>query len=126
VRVGDLSARQDFVDVRDVAQAVTLALALPGRLPRLLNIGSGRAAPARDLARGLADAAGFTGDVEETLGAAGRPTAAPWQCSDVTAAEWELGWRPRFTLRESLAALWASDGDPRLAPATGSRGTSVP
>ncbi|MFI2615214.1 NAD-dependent epimerase/dehydratase family protein [Streptomyces sp. NPDC018584] len=126
VRVGDLSARQDFVDVRDVAQAVALALALPGRLPRLLNIGSGRAAPARDLARGLADAAGFTGDVEETLGQVGRPTAAPWQCSDVTAAEWELGWRPRFTLRESLAALWASDGDPRPAPAAGSRGTSVP
>ncbi|MBM7170757.1 NAD(P)-dependent oxidoreductase [Streptomyces sp. G44] len=119
LRAGDLSAYRDFVDVRDVAQAVALALALPGRLPRLLNIGSGRAAPARDLAHGLADAAGFTGDIEETPGAADRPTAVPWQCSDITAAEWELGWRPRFTLRESLAALWASDGAPLLAPATG-------
>ncbi|WP_030779776.1 NAD-dependent epimerase/dehydratase family protein [Streptomyces sp. NRRL S-920] len=120
VRVGDLSAHRDFVDVRDVAQAVALALALPGRLPRLLNIGSGRAVPARDLAHGLVAASGFTGDVEEVLAAAGRPAAAPWQCSDVTAAEWELGWQPRFTLRESLAALWAADGAPHLAPITGS------
>ncbi|MGW0537322.1 NAD-dependent epimerase/dehydratase family protein [Streptomyces sp. NPDC003032] len=119
VRVGDLSAHRDFVDVRDVAQAVALALALPGRLPRLLNIGGGRAAPVRDLAQGLVAVSGFTGDVEETLGPVGRSTAVSWQCSDITAAEWELGWRPRFTLRESLAALWASDGAPHPAPATG-------
>ncbi|MEU5581836.1 NAD(P)-dependent oxidoreductase [Streptomyces huasconensis] len=115
LRVGDLTAHRDFVDVRDVARAVALALALPGRLPRLLNIGSGRAAPVRDLAHGLAEAAGFTGAVEEAPAPAGRSTAVPWQCSDVTAAEWELGWRPRFTLRESLAALWAADGAPLLA-----------
>ncbi|MEU7647902.1 NAD-dependent epimerase/dehydratase family protein [Streptomyces huasconensis] len=115
LRVGDLTAHRDFVDVRDVARAVALALALPGRLPRLLNIGSGRAAPVRDLAHGLAEAAGFTGAVEEAPAPAGRATAVPWQCSDVTAAEWELGWRPRFTLRESLAALWAADGAPLLA-----------
>ncbi|MEV7190378.1 NAD(P)-dependent oxidoreductase [Streptomyces sp. NPDC093510] len=112
VRVGDLSAHRDFVDTRDVAQAVAQALALPGRLPRLVNIGSGRAVPARDLAHGLAGAAGFTGRVEEALGKVGRSTAVPWQCADIGAAEWELGWRPRFTLRESLAALWESDGAP--------------
>ncbi|CAM5650504.1 NAD(P)-dependent oxidoreductase OS=Streptomyces alboniger OX=132473 GN=CP975_28030 PE=4 SV=1 [Streptomyces alboniger] len=117
VRVGDLSAHRDFVDVRDVAQAVALALALPGRLPRLLNVGSGRAAPVRDLAHGLVRAAGFTGELLETLGAVGRSTAVPWQCADITAAEWELGWRPRFSLRDSVNALWASDGAPRLASA---------
>ncbi|MFF3644401.1 NAD-dependent epimerase/dehydratase family protein [Streptomyces sp. NPDC002564] len=115
VRIGDLSAHRDFVDVRDVAQAVAQALTLPGQLPRLLNIGSGRAVPARDLAHGLVGAAGFTGRVEEAAGAAGRSAAVPWQCADITAAEWELGWQPRFTLQESLAALWAADGAPRPA-----------
>ncbi|MEV0125548.1 NAD(P)-dependent oxidoreductase [Streptomyces sp. NPDC050703] len=112
VKVGGLSAHRDFVDVRDVARAVALALALPGRLPRLLNVGSGRATPVRDLAHGLVRAAGFTGELLETPGAAGRATPVPWQCADITAAEWELGWRPRFSLRESVTSLWASDGTP--------------
>ncbi|MCF3124916.1 NAD(P)-dependent oxidoreductase [Streptomyces arenae] len=120
VRTGDLSAHRDFVDVRDVAQAVALALCLPGRLPRLLNIGSGRAVPIRDLVHGLIAEAGFGGRVEEASGRGG-PAAAPWQCADIKAARWELGWQPRFTLRESLAALWASDGDPRPARSTGER-----
>lgn len=119
VRVGDLSAHRDFVDTRDVAQAVAQALTLPGRLPHLINIGSGRAVPARNLAHGLVVEAGFTGCVEESLGTVGCATAMPWQCADISAAEWELDWRPRFTLRESLAALWASDGAPRPTRAVG-------
>ncbi|MEU7580375.1 NAD(P)-dependent oxidoreductase [Streptomyces sp. NPDC041068] len=119
VRVGDLSPHRDFVDVRDVAHAVAQSLALPGRLPRLINIGSGRAVPVRDLVHGLIGEAGFTGRLEKTPGAVGRSTAVPWQCADVTAAKWELGWQPRFTLRESLTALWASDGTPHLARTAG-------
>ncbi|MWA15204.1 NAD-dependent epimerase/dehydratase family protein [Streptomyces sp. BA2] len=131
VQVGDLSAYRDFVDVRDVAHAVALAVALPGRLPRLLNIGSGRAVPVRDLVHGLVGAAGFTGRVEESLGKVGRSVAVPWQCADIGAAERELGWTPTYSLRDSVTALWvadgaartrpegADDGAPRLAPAGG-------
>lgn len=116
VQVGDLSAYRDFVDVRDVAHAVELALTLPGRLPRLLNIGSGRAVPVRDLVHGLVAAAGYTGRVEESLGKVGRSAAVPWQCADIRAAERELGWTPAHSLRDSVTALWEADGAPRIRP----------
>ncbi|MGW5733470.1 MULTISPECIES: NAD-dependent epimerase/dehydratase family protein [Streptomyces] len=116
VQVGDLSAYRDFVDVRDVARAVALAVALPKRLPRLLNVGSGKAVPVRDLVHGLVGAAGFTGRVEESLGKVGRSLAVPWQCADIGAAERELGWTPVHSLRDSVRALWLSDGAPRARP----------
>ncbi|MFE0177507.1 NAD-dependent epimerase/dehydratase family protein [Streptomyces sp. NPDC059002] len=113
VRVGDLSAHRDFVDVRDVAESVARALTVPGPVSRVLNIGSGRAVPARELAHGLVRAARFTGRLAETLGTVGRAAPAPWQCADVGAAERELGWTPTYSLKESLDALWAADGTPR-------------
>ncbi|MCI3933661.1 NAD-dependent epimerase/dehydratase family protein [Streptomyces sp. AN091965] len=110
VRVGDLSAFRDFVYVRDVARAVELAVTAPGPVPPLLNIGSGRAEPVRDLVHGLVRAAGFRGRIEESLPATGRSAAVPWQCADIGAADRVLGWRPRHDLADALAALWAADG----------------
>lgn len=153
--LGDLSAYRDFVDVRDVTRAVALAATAPGPLPRILNIGGGRAVPAREVVRGLAAKAGFRGRIEENaLGAgergrtravgaagpgrggagpsspatpaeagvvtapgaavpastAGSPRSADvsWQCSDITAAEAALGWRPLHSLDDALTTLWES------------------
>ncbi|MFD9907045.1 NAD-dependent epimerase/dehydratase family protein [Streptomyces sp. NPDC059063] len=110
VRVGDLSTHRDFVDVRDVARAVELAVTAAGPLPPLLNVGSGRAVPVRDLVYGLVRAAGFRGRVEQSLSGSGRSAAVPWQCADVTAAARELGWVPAHRLADTLDALWAADG----------------
>ncbi|MFD5476383.1 NAD-dependent epimerase/dehydratase family protein [Streptomyces hawaiiensis] len=115
LRLGDLSAHRDFVDVRDVARAAVLAATAPGPLPPVLNIGAGRAVPVRDLARGLADLAGFRGRIEEsTAGTAGsaRSAQVSWQCSDITAAERALDWRPAHTLHDALTALWEGGGRP--------------
>ncbi|MFI1735068.1 NAD-dependent epimerase/dehydratase family protein [Streptomyces acidicola] len=109
LRLGDLSAYRDFVDVRDVARAVACAVTAPGPLPPVLNISGGRAVPVRDLVRGLADKAGFRGRIEENAaGAIGsaRSAEVSWQCSDITAAEEALGWRPAHTLDDALSALW--------------------
>ncbi|GHH80379.1 hypothetical protein GCM10018793_35420 [Streptomyces sulfonofaciens] len=115
LRLGDLSAHRDFVDVRDVARAVAYAVTAPGPLPGVLNIGGGRATPVRDLVRGLADRAGFRGRIEENAaGAAGsaRSAEVSWQCSDITAAGRALGWRPVHTLDDALTALWEGGGVP--------------
>jgi nucleoside-diphosphate-sugar epimerase len=111
LRLGDLSAYRDFVDVRDVAEAVALAVTAPGPLPPVLNIGGGHAVPVRDLVRTLADAAGFRGRiVEEGAGGSTRSADVSWQCSDITAARAALGWRPSHSLGASLEALWAAAG----------------
>ncbi|MDH6622708.1 nucleoside-diphosphate-sugar epimerase [Streptomyces sp. LBL] len=112
LRLGDLSAHRDFVDVRDVARAVVLAVTAPGPLPPVLNIGGGRAVPVRDLVRGLAGRAGFRGRIEENTAGSARSAEVSWQCSDIAAAEEALGWRPVHTLDDALAALWEGDGTP--------------
>lgn len=114
LRLGDLSAHRDFVDVRDVARAAELAVTAPGPLPRILNIGAGRAVPVRELVLGLASQAGFRGRVEESTGGGRsvRSGEVSWQCSAIAAAEQALGWRPAHTLDEALAALWEGDGTP--------------
>ncbi|MEU6552268.1 NAD(P)-dependent oxidoreductase [Streptomyces sp. NPDC046915] len=109
LRLGDLSAHRDFVDVRDVARAVALAVTAPGPLPPVLNLGSGRAVPVRELVRALTRRAGFAGRVEEETGSgSARSAQVSWQCSDITAAGESLGWRPSYTLDDALAALWAA------------------
>ncbi|MCW7941337.1 NarL family transcriptional regulator [Streptomyces hygroscopicus] len=112
LRLGDLSAYRDFVDVRDVARAAVLAATAPGRLPPVLNISGGEAFPVRELVRKLARRAGFRGRVEENADGSTRSAEVSWQCSAVSAADDALGWRPSHTLDESLAALWAAT-DPR-------------
>jgi nucleoside-diphosphate-sugar epimerase len=108
VRVGDLSATRDFVDVRDVAAAAVRAATAPGPLPTVLNIGSGRATVVRDLAAALVRAAGFRGHLEETGTGSARSAAVSWQCADITSARAALGWQPERTLPDSLTALWSS------------------
>ncbi|MFF5404523.1 NAD-dependent epimerase/dehydratase family protein [Streptomyces misionensis] len=108
LRLGDLSAYRDFVDVRDVARAAALAVTAPGPLPPVLNIGGGGAVPVRELVHGLARTAGFRGRLEESAGGSARSAQVSWQCSDVSAAARVLGWRPAHGLDDSLAALWAA------------------
>ncbi|GGX96723.1 NAD-dependent epimerase/dehydratase family protein [Streptomyces minutiscleroticus] len=120
LRLGDLSAHRDFVDVRDLARAAQLAVTAPGPLPPVLNVGGGTAVPVRDLVRGLAEKAGFRGRIEEDAGGSARSAQVSWQCSDITAADRALGWRPAHTLDDALTALWtATAGRPAARRAEG-------
>ncbi|MEU3660209.1 NAD(P)-dependent oxidoreductase [Streptomyces sp. NPDC032940] len=115
LRLGDLSAYRDFVDVRDVAGAVARAVTVPGPLPGVLNVGGGRAVPVRDLVRMLAETAGFRGRLEERGAGSVRSGQVSWQCSDISAARSALGWEPSYALGDSLAALWSA-GVPEPSP----------
>lgn len=110
IRTGDLSSYRDFVDPRDVAAAVARAVTATGPLPPVLNIGSGTARRVRDLAEGLARAAGFRGTIEEDGDGSPRSAAVPWQQADVTAAARALDWTPRYPLAESLSDMWCATG----------------
>ncbi|WP_415948498.1 NAD-dependent epimerase/dehydratase family protein [Streptomyces sp. KLOTTS4A1] len=106
VRVGDLSAYRDFVDARDVADAVACAVRLPGPLPAVLNIGSGTATPVRELADRYVEVAGHRRPLEETGAGSARSGAVSWSCADIGAARTALDWEPRRTLAESVLDHW--------------------
>ncbi len=106
VRVGSLAAHRDFVDVRDVAGAIVAAALAPGRLPPVVNIGSGRATPLREVADGLAGLAGGDQRISESAPGSARSADVPWQCADATLARATLGWTARTDLATSLRDLW--------------------
>ncbi len=102
--VGDLDARRDFLDVRDVAQAL-LALVLRGRPARVYHIGTGRS---HRVGEGLDVLVGLSGrSVQTRIDPRLLDRRGP---SDSTAAIGrvvaETGWEPRISWEQSLADLW--------------------
>jgi nucleoside-diphosphate-sugar epimerase len=110
VRLGPLDAVRDFVDARDVADAV-LAAVTAGSLPHpVVNVGSGHGLPVRVMVGGLIAASGCPAVVREDAACQPRSPDIPWQQADITRAGDDLGWRPRRDLATSLADLWAATG----------------
>jgi nucleoside-diphosphate-sugar epimerase len=106
VRLGSLDAVRDFVDVRDVADAVLAAAAGPGLSDPVVNIGSGRGVPVRALVKELITISGYAGAVHEDASGSARSAGLMWQQADITRATADLGWQPRYDLAASLIDLW--------------------
>lgn len=100
-------ARRDFVDVRDVADAVVRAVHSRAT-GQALNIGSGEAVDIRTLVRLFVTSAGYGTDLldERIQDVAGLGGA--WTRADIRLAGRLLGWRPRIGLAESLGAMWSA------------------
>lgn len=103
----DGTAVRDYVDVRDLARAHVIAAARLERGDRLpaINVSTGRPASVLDVVRGLSAAAGVEPAIEWAPRAAGDPDEV-W-AEATMAREW-LGWRPEWSLEESLRAHWAA------------------
>ncbi|MCP2257894.1 Nucleoside-diphosphate-sugar epimerase [Streptoalloteichus tenebrarius] len=116
VRLGPLADHRDFVDARDVADAVLAAATAPSdRLAEgrsegrwLFNVGSGRARTARELVRRFLEIVGSSASVREAEPGSDRSAHVPWQRADVSAAAEALGWRPRRDLDTTLVDVWAA------------------
>ncbi|HEX6473352.1 MAG TPA: NAD(P)-dependent oxidoreductase [Streptosporangiaceae bacterium] len=107
IRVGSLAAYRDFVDVRDVADAVFAAACTPGPLPGVLNVAGGRATPLRDVVHTLVRVSGTDRRVLESIsGGSGRSLEVRWQQAHIGAANRALGWHPATDLTTSLLDLW--------------------
>jgi nucleoside-diphosphate-sugar epimerase len=106
IEVGSLDVWRDFVDVRDVAEAVLAVALADATLPPVLNVGTGRATLARDVAGQLFELSGQPATVVDD---ADQQTAlgAPWQQADTTLIGEQLGWSPKIALGQSLADSWA-------------------
>ncbi|GHH78980.1 reductase [Streptomyces sulfonofaciens] len=105
-------ARRDFVDVRDVADAVVRAAERPVT-GRVVNIGSGTAVGMAELVALLVSAAGLPPGAVRIRGARAQSYSRgnDWTRADITLAADLLGWRPRVGLRESLRDMWRAAGD---------------
>ncbi|WP_206302802.1 NAD(P)-dependent oxidoreductase [Streptomyces sp. WAC 01529] len=122
LRLAPLHAHRDFVDVRDVADAVLAAARLDtSGLPaadRVVNIGRGEATGVRHLVRRLLDLAGADVPVIEEDDGRGQRGDVEWQRVDIGRAHRVLGWRPRRDLDTSLRDLLHASTPPAPAPLT--------
>ena len=84
VVLGPLGAYRDFVDVRDVATAITAAALAEQVTERVLNVGSGRPVRCREAVRLMAGIAGFTGRFAEADPPPGRSGSVDWSAADTT------------------------------------------
>ena len=116
--VGDLDARRDFIDVRDVARAL-IALALLGHPGQVYHVGTGRSHRVREGLDGLIGLSGRNVQVVvDPLRSRGR--GPDDSRADPTRLMTHTGWRPEIAWEQSLADLWdEARARPRL-PLTGS------
>jgi nucleoside-diphosphate-sugar epimerase len=107
ITMGPLSPYRDFLDARDLGRAV-VAAALAPALPTVINIGSGRAVPARTAVELLVEAAGFSGELREERTPSSRSATVDWILADISRAVEVLGWRPTHELADSTKAIWGA------------------
>ncbi len=109
MHVGNLDARRDFLDVRDVASAY-VALTERGRTGEVYNICSGHAVTVREILReliGIARVAVEVRDDPERM----RPADTPLLVGDATKLRAETGWAPQHALPATLRAIYADACD---------------
>jgi nucleoside-diphosphate-sugar epimerase len=111
LRLGPLDAVRDFIDARNVADAVLAAVPAPAVSHPVLNIASGWGVSARTLVKELLTVSGATCAVYEDEPGSARSADVPWQQAVITQAEHDLGWAPRHDL-----AAWRSYASPDDAP----------
>jgi len=104
---------RDYVYVDDVARAMRAVDAVPGPLPPVLNIGSGRPTTLQELAETVL---AVVQDPAVQLVVEGRRSFdVPRTWLDISLAASVLGWSPQTPLTDGIAAAWAAVrrlGDP--------------
>lgn len=98
---GEGTRGQDYVDTRDIAAAVQAALAC--RATGLLNVASGRCVSNLELARRCVAVLDSSSEVRLS-GAPDPEEGVRWEVS-IALAERELGYCPRHSLEDSIAAV---------------------
>jgi nucleoside-diphosphate-sugar epimerase len=106
LRLGPLDAVRDFVDARDVADAVLAAATAPTLPHPVINIGSGHGVTCRALVSELLAVSGYEAAVCEDGSGSARTAALPWMQADITRARRDLGWQPSRDLKSSVSDLW--------------------
>ena len=100
---GTGSAIREFLHVDDLASACLFALSLENP-PDVMNVGSGEEVTIRELAEAVKRATGSSAQIEWD---SSKPDGTPRKLCDTSLIR-SLGWKPRISLEEGLAATVAS------------------
>lgn len=103
LRVGNLDAKRDFTDVRDVVRAYWLALEY-GEPGEIYNIASGTCRPIREILQLLLASSRTAIQVEQDPGLL-RPADAETLVGDSSKFYRRTGWKPEIPLTQSLKDL---------------------
>lgn len=108
IRVGNLDAERDFLDVRDVAGAYAVAAAKSPAMESgtILNISSGKARRMRDMLEKLLSFSHAAITVEQDAGRM-RPSDLPRSVGKPERAWQLLGWKPKYAIEQTLADVLA-------------------
>ena len=104
LRVGNLAAVRDFLDVRDVVAAYTKVLEHPAPPPGVYNLASGQGQSIRDLLNGLLAIAGVDLEIEVDP-ALFRPLEVPSQIGDARKFRETFNWHPEIPWRKTVRDL---------------------
>ena len=102
IEVGNLDARRDFSDVRDISRGYRLA-ATKGN--GIYNFCSGRAVSIQYILDSLVEISGLKVEVRSDPERM-RPADVPSIYGDYSRANAELGWIPRYDLRDTLRDVY--------------------
>jgi len=105
VRVGNLEAQRDFLDVRDVCAAYATLLEGGGDSGEIYNVSSGTATPMRAMLRRLIEIAHVPVEVREDP-ARMRPSDVPVSVGDPAKLRAATGWTPHIPLAAALRAVY--------------------
>ncbi len=100
---GDGTARREFMDAADLADAVVRLVDGGSEAPALMNIGLGHDHAVNDYYAAAARAVGWQGDFTHDLS---RPVGMQRKLVDVT-RQTAWGWAPQRTLDEGMASAYA-------------------
>lgn len=103
IHVGNLEARRDLTDVRDVVRAY-IALVDRGTPGRIYNVCSGHAYPVSEILERLVALAGIDVTVQPDPDRL-RPSDVPVVLGDATRIREELGWSPEIPIDRTLGDL---------------------
>ncbi len=115
--VGSLAACRDFIDVRDAARAIVCAAVHPAAAAgEIVNIGSGRARPTRELAEGMIARSPRPIQLVEATEGSARSADVAWQEANIEKARRLLGWCPQIPWSATLDRLVAGCDSGPAAP----------
>lgn len=100
IRTGNLSAKRDFTDVRDIVRAYTMLLR-SGQTGAVYNVGSGRAIAVSDILETIRSLSTVPFTVEKDP-AKYRPAEIPVIAADITRLQTDTGWQPEIPLDQTL------------------------